>query len=119
LFVAGLDSRWCGRPKLPSAMTTCPRNAPAILLMHEPDFADTAAKDRRVALQLSGHTHGGQVCLPGLGALITPRWGRKYIAGWYRIGALQLYVNRGIGCTGLPVRFACPPEVTELTLEAA
>jgi predicted MPP superfamily phosphohydrolase len=119
LFIAGLESRWRGRPNLAAAMKGCARDVRTLLLMHEPDFADTAAKDRRLALQLSGHSHGGQIRLPGVGAVVTPRWARKYVAGLYRVGTLQVYVNRGIGCTGLPIRIACPPEVTELTLEEA
>jgi predicted MPP superfamily phosphohydrolase len=118
LVIAGLDSRWAGHPGLALALRGHARETPALLLMHEPDFADTAAQDSRVIFQVSGHTHGGQVRLPGFGALITPKWGRKYVDGWFRVGELELYVNRGLGCTGLPIRWFCPPEITEFTLRS-
>ena len=84
--------------------------------MHEPDFADEYARDGRVSLQLSGHSHGGQVRLPGLGALRLPPYARKYDSGLYRIGQMWLYTNRGIGVIRPPVRINCPPEITEITL---
>ena len=84
--------------------------------MHEPDFADEYALDGRVSLQLSGHSHGGQVRLPGLGALVLPRYAQKYDQGLYRVRDMWLYTNRGIGLIGPPVRFCCRPEVTEITL---
>ena len=67
-------------------------------------------------LQLSGHTHGGQVRIPGLGAIVLPLWGRTYVEGLYRVGPSQVYTSRGNGMVGVPVRFNCPPEVTEITL---
>ena len=80
------------------------RGERAVVLMHEPDFATELKKDRRVALQLSGHTHGGQVRMPGIGALRLPLWGRKFQAGFYDVDGLKLHVNRGIGTIDL----ACP-----------
>jgi predicted MPP superfamily phosphohydrolase len=68
---------------------------------------------------LSGHTHGGQVRLPFVGALDLPPGGRKYIEGLFRLGSMQLYVNRGIGTIGVPFRFDCPPELTSFTLHSA
>jgi len=65
---------------------------------------------------LSGHTHGGQVRLPLLGALLLPTLGQKYVQGWFRRAGIQLNVNRGIGTSGLPFRFDCPPEITVITL---
>lgn len=67
-------------------------------------------------LQLSGHSHGGQVRLPGLGALVLPEMARKYPMGLNRVGTLQVYTNVGLGVINPPVRFRCPPEVTFLTL---
>ena len=92
---------------------------PVVLLVHEPDFADTVAADGRIALQLSGHSHGGQVRLPGIGALQLPSWGRRYDHGLYRLQEMHLYTNRGLGVADIPVRFNCPPEVTEITLRRA
>jgi predicted MPP superfamily phosphohydrolase len=68
---------------------------------------------------LCGHTHGGQVRLPLIGPLILPQMGRKYVEGWFRFGSLQLYVNRGLGTVGVPIRFNCPPEIALLTLRSA
>jgi predicted MPP superfamily phosphohydrolase len=67
----------------------------------------------------SGHTHGGQVRFPFLGAMHLPEGGRKYVEGLFHIGHLQLYVNRGIGAVGLPFRLNCPPEITLFTLRKA
>jgi predicted MPP superfamily phosphohydrolase len=116
LFVAGLRSAWASRPNLPQALETHRGDTPVILLAHEPDYADTVRADSRVALQLSGHSHGGQIRLPGIGALRLPSWGKKYDHGLYQLDSLTLYTNRGIGVVSVPVRFNCPPEITELTL---
>ena len=120
LFVAGLDSFWAGRPSLTDALRDWRPGLPLLLLVHEPDGADKIAPRGIAGLQLSGHTHGGQVCLPGPRPipLHVPSWGKKYKHGLHRVGALQLYVNRGIGCVGVPLRIGCPPEVTELTLRS-
>ncbi len=116
LFLAGLDDGWSGTPRLDIALAECPANCPAILLMHEPDFADNYLRDNRVWLQLSGHTHGGQVRIPGLGAIALPTYGQKYVNGLYRVHDAWLYVNRGLGVIGPPVRFNCRPEITLITL---
>ena len=89
---------------------------PVILLAHEPDYADHVARNGGVDLMLSGHSHGGQVRLPFLPPMMLPPLGQKYYEGLYRIGATQLYVNRGIGTVGLPMRLRCPPEITVFTL---
>lgn len=122
LWLAGVDDVWIGRADLGSALTGASGEAPALLLAHEPDFADTVAaspEGERVLLQLSGHTHGGQVRLPGGGAPYLPYLGRKYPYGLYRVGAMQLYVCRGVGLSWPGVRVNCRPEVALLTLRAA
>ncbi len=116
LYLAGLDDAWSGEPDLAAAMANYPGDTPAILLAHEPDLADTFAQDERIGLQLSGHSHGGQVRLPGLGAPILPYLGKKYDQGLYRVGEMWLYTTRGIGLGPVPIRFNCPPEITEITL---
>lgn len=116
LYLAGLDDVWEGHHDLPRALAGIPRDGCAILLAHEPDFADEAARDPRVALQLSGHTHGGQVRLPLLRTPRLPRYGKKYPSGLFQVGSLQLYVNRGIGVVFPPVRLNARPEVTVLEL---
>ncbi|MGC2160618.1 MAG: metallophosphoesterase [Silvibacterium sp.] len=89
---------------------------PVILLVHEPDVLPHVAR-YNVDLMLSGHTHGGQVRFPFVRPMNLPPYGRKYVEGHFRVGPTQLYVNRGIGAVGFPVRFNCPPEITEITLE--
>lgn len=85
-----------------------------ILLYHSPDLAPIAAQ-HKIDLQLSGHTHGGQVRLPWFGALLTGSlYGKQYEAGRRQIDGLTLYVSRGIGLEGAGaprVRFLCPPEI--------
>ncbi len=98
------------------------RDSPIILMVHAPDFADAVAAHPRgvnVDLMLSGHSHGGQIRLPFVGPVVLPPLGQKYVEGPYRLGRMQLYVNRGIGTVGLPFRLNCPPEITVLTLQAA
>ncbi len=92
---------------------------PVILLAHEPDILPAVARLNAFDLMLSGHTHGGQVRLPFLPPLQLPPLGKRFVEGHFRMGRTQLYVNRGIGSVGLPFRFRCPSEVTELTLQPA
>ncbi|MCA9959782.1 MAG: metallophosphoesterase [Chloroflexota bacterium] len=125
LYVAGVDNCSRGYPDLAQALAASPPDAglpggtPVILLAHEPDFADQFAQDERVTLQLSGHTHGGQIRLPLWGPVVLPEYGRFYHSGLYRIRQMWLYTTRGIGTNGLPLRFLCPPEITHLTLMPA
>jgi uncharacterized protein len=122
LWLAGLDDPVEGHPNpelaIPASIRNVP-NEPVIVMCHAPDYADTLLAHpagQAVDLMLSGHTHGGQVRLPLVGALELPSMGRKYVEGWFRLGGMQLYVNRGIGTVGLPFRFDCPPEITLITL---
>ena len=85
IYLAGLDDGWMRRSNLSQALENQPRDVPTILLMHEPDFADTFSADGRISLQLSAHSHGGQVRLPGIGAPVLPPYGRKYDQGLYRV----------------------------------
>jgi len=124
VWLAGLEDPVCGKPEpdrtIPAAIRN-QRNEPIILMCHAPDFVDDLLAHpagRSVAFMLSGHTHGGQVRIPMLGAFHLPPGGRKYIEGWFPMGNLQLYVNRGIGAVGLPFRFNCRPEITSFTLRA-
>jgi len=91
---------------------------PVILLVHEPDILPEVAP-YGADLMLSGHTHGGQIRFPLIPPLFLPVLGRRYIEGLFRRGTTQLYVTRGIGAVGVPMRFNCPPEITEITLSAA
>lgn len=116
LMLAGVDDCIWGQPDLATALTHQPAAALTVLLAHEPDVVDKFSAAGRIDLQLSGHTHGGQIRLPWLGTPVLPKLGEKYVHGLHRINDTWLYTNRGIGMVGMPVRFSCPPEVTELVL---
>ncbi|HUA15784.1 MAG TPA: metallophosphoesterase [Verrucomicrobiae bacterium] len=118
LWIAGVDDVYEGHADLPRALSSVPNSEATLLLAHEPDFADYAARFP-IDLQLSGHSHGGQVRVPGIGPIVLPELGRKYNNGWYRSGNLQIYTNRGLGVIDPPVRFNCPPEVTHITLKSS
>ena len=116
LYIVGLDDVRFHRVDLARALRGVPDEAPKIVLVHEPDFADYAHADN-VLLQLSGHSHGGQIRLPRIGAPLLPSWGRKYPMGLRRSQrGVWVYTTRGIGVAMPPVRLNCPPEVTLLTL---
>ncbi|MCB1230326.1 MAG: metallophosphoesterase [Verrucomicrobiae bacterium] len=115
--LAGLESAWSGDPDLAKTLRGMNGDVPVLLGWHEPDPFDTIT-DGRVLLQMAGHTHGGQVCAPFYGAIRLPQYGRKYVAGLYGDERARLYVTRGIGSMGVPVRFCCPPEISLVTLRA-
>ncbi len=118
LHIVGVDDVMAGRDDLERALADMPDGQPAILLAHEPDFADMASQRYPFLLQVSGHSHGGQVRLPVIGAPILPRLGEKYPIGLQRAGDMLVYTSRGLGMIYPPVRFMCPPEVTLITLRA-
>jgi predicted MPP superfamily phosphohydrolase len=115
LWVAGVDDVLEGAADLDMALQTIPSHEPTILLAHEPDFADEVA-ERPVDVQLSGHSHGGQIRLPFIGPPYLPELARKYPLGLRRVGELNLYTNCGLGTIEVPVRWNCPPEVTLIRL---
>jgi predicted MPP superfamily phosphohydrolase len=115
IWLAGVDDVWMERHDLRRALEGIPDGAVTILLAHEPDYADEVALTGRVALQLSGHSHGGQIQLPGLTPHSLPHLGQKYPAGLYRVQDMWLYTSRGVGCGLLP-RIRSRPEITEITL---
>lgn len=117
LYLAGVDDIYERRQDLDAALDGIPPGALTLLLAHESDYADIVAADGRVAVQLSGHSHGGQVRLPFFGAIVTPPLGHKYDMGFYEVGDLLLYVNRGVGMAPYPLRLNCPPEITAITLK--
>lgn len=90
----------------------------ALALAHEPDCFPTMIKLTPVQLQLSGHSHGGQVRIPALGPVILPPWGRIYHTGLYELNGRFVDTGRGLGMVELPLRFNCPPELTEITSAA-
>jgi hypothetical protein len=117
IWLAGVDDVLAGGDDLDRALRGIPSVEAVILLVHEPDFADRAA-NYSVDLQLSGHSHGGQVRFPFVGALYLPQLARKYPLGLREIGRLKLYTNPGVGTLRIPVRWNCPPEVTLIRLRS-
>ncbi len=117
LHLCGVDDVREGTPDLDRALQDLPKEGATILLVHEPDFADESAATGRFDLQLSGHSHGGQVGLPLLRYLFLPKLSRKYPAGLYRVGGMFLYTNRGLGAHPR-FRFNCRPEITVFTLRS-
>lgn len=116
LNIAGVDDVWLRRANLPQTIAQLPNTGANILLAHEPDFGDFAAASFRFELQLSGHSHGGQIVLP-FAPRVTPLWAKKYINGLYQIGVMKLYVSPGVGTTGPPkARFNCRPEISVIVL---
>jgi uncharacterized protein len=119
LSVAGVDDLWWGKPDLKTALKEVPKEEAVILLSHNPDFAEVSP-DPRVSLMLSGHTHGGQAYLPGVGSIFSPsRYGSKYLAGLVQGPASRVFVSRGLGEAGVPMRLNCPPEINLLTLSVS
>lgn len=117
IWIAGIDDLLRGQPDLDLTIKGIPRGETTILLAHEPDFADDATT-QSIDLQLSGHSHGGQIWIPGIGAPWLPPMARKYPRGLRRINNLMLYTNIGIGTIRAPIRINCRPEITLMTLRA-
>jgi uncharacterized protein len=118
-WIAGVDDIWEGLDDLAQTMARVPDGSPTILLAHEPDFADSACAWPSIVLQLSGHSHGGQVRVPIYGALIVPSYAQRYPMGFYRVKEMALYTSRGIGLVAPPVRLNCRPEIALITLHTA
>lgn len=119
VWLSGVEDMWNGQPDIKKALKSVPPNDCVLLLSHCPDFADIAL-EYPIDLQLSGHSHGGQVRLPFYGHIVTPQYAKKYVDGLYTLGdgKLQVYTNRGIGVSQYPVRFYCRPELTVITLNS-
>lgn len=117
--IAGVDDSYVNRDDLNLVLEKLPKEGASMLLVHEPDFADRSAETGRFDLQLSGHSHGGQVVLPIIGPPILPKFAKKYPMGLYKIKEMYQYTNRGVGMTNPTVRFNCRPEITVFTLESA
>jgi len=121
LVLAGVDDVRHGYGNLSQAIGQVPNSGlrkPVILLSHAPDVITDI--DGQVDLVLSGHTHGGQICLPGGHPLLTHSGlGRRYGSGLFRWGSSYLYISRGVGTTYLRLRLFCRPEVALITLRSA
>ena len=118
LHLCGVDDVWDGNVRLDDVLAQLNGDGAAILLAHEPDFADTSAATGRFDLQLSGHSHGGQIVLPIIGPPRLPYLGRKYPSGLYKVREMFQYTNRGVGMARLPIRINCPPEITLFVFES-
>lgn len=117
-WLSGVDDVLEGAPDLAGTLKKIPSDEAVVLMAHEPDYADDVAR-YPVDLQLSGHSHGGQVRFPFVPPLFLPELSHKYFQGLYKVRELTLYTNAGIGTVNLPIRFNCPPEVTLLTVRRA
>lgn len=120
-WLVGLGDWWENRPKVASVLATVPEReppAPILVLTHNPDaFPEIPA---RVSLTLAGHTHGGQVRLPILGAPVVPsRYGDRYAHGLIVESGRHLFVTSGLGTSMIPIRFGVPPEIAIVRIETA
>lgn len=121
IYIVGIDDAMLGKPDIKTSLKNVPADGYKILLSHAPDLADDA-QTFNIHLQLSGHSHGGQIQIPFLGALVKPPFAEKYVEGMYKITGdepLTLYVNRGLGTTRLPFRFLSRPELSIFTLSSS
>ncbi len=123
LCIAGVGDYYEDRQHYGAALGNVPRDMPRLLLSHNPDVAEDDefnASGLRVDLMLSGHTHGGQIWIPGLGTPILPsRYGQKYARGLVEGPCCRVFISRGIGTTVLPMRFTIRPEICVLQLKSA
>jgi uncharacterized protein len=119
LAVAGIDDPFWGQGDLDKVIPQLPDDHAAVILVHEPDYLETIAKTHKFALQLSGHSHGGQIKIPFLTPLVLPYGGKRYFVGLNKVEDTVEYTNRGLGMTGLPFRFNSRPEITVFTLHTA
>jgi predicted MPP superfamily phosphohydrolase len=116
LRIAGVGDLWTDDQDLVAALGDATLDDVVLLLSHNPDFVE-AIRDPRVGLVLSGHTHGGQVVVPGFGAPIVPsRYGQKYLYGLVQGPCAPVFITRGVGTITPPVRFLCRPEIVLITL---
>jgi predicted MPP superfamily phosphohydrolase len=114
LWVVGLEQRCDDLQDPDIALQGVPKDAIKLLLIHEPDYADEAPNG--FALQFSGHSHGGQVRIPGLPPIHVPTYGRRYPEGLQQAKNHLVYTTRGVGMIGPKVRLFCPPEVAVIRL---
>jgi uncharacterized protein len=119
LWLAGAGDHWEDRTDLDGLLDGIPDDEPRIVLAHNPDTADTP-RARRADLFVCGHTHGGQVRVPWVGAPVLPVLNKAYASGLVSSpDGTPVFISRGIGWALYPVRFNCPPEIAVLELAAA
>lgn len=115
LWIGGIDETLLGDDQPAETFAPVPAGAASIAVWHEPEFAEIAAAQGPF-LQLSGHTHGGQIRIPGVGPVGLPIHGKRYVMGLANAAGMAMYTARGVGVYRPPLRFNCPPEVTIITL---
>jgi hypothetical protein len=118
IHFAGVDSVTLNKHRLDLVMDKIHESGPAILLAHEPDFADISSTTGRFSLQISGHSHGGQFVIPGIGTFVRGKNFLKYPVGKYQVGEMIQYTNRGLGTNVFWLRINCPPEITIFSLKS-
>uniref|UniRef100_UPI0037BE6BDF metallophosphoesterase n=1 Tax=Chamaesiphon sp. VAR_69_metabat_338 TaxID=2964704 RepID=UPI0037BE6BDF len=117
LNIAGVGDVFAEEDKLDRVLAQLPTTGAAIMLAHEPDFADETAATGRFGLQLSGHSHGGQIRIPFYDGYL-PELARNYPLGRYQVKDMVQYTSRGIGTIKLYARFNCRPEISVFKLVA-
>lgn len=115
LWIAGIDDAVLSVPDVAGTLGQVPAGAHTVALWHEPDGADEVAPYGPL-LQLSGHSHGGQVRLPLLGHVAAPPGGRRYVSGLNDARGMPVYTSHGVGAYRPPLRYRCAPEVTLVSL---
>jgi uncharacterized protein len=117
LWIVGVDDpHYYGCDDLPGALRGVPSDAFKVLLVHTPELL-AEAHHHGIHLYLCGHTHGGQIRLPFVGPVIThANCPRKYVRGAWQYGTVKGYTSPGVGCSGVPARFLCPPELVLIEL---
>ena len=117
IYICGLDDYMENKQDLAALKRAMPEDKFSVLLVHEPDFADTSAASERFHLQLSGHSHGGQIFVPGKGPIVVPDLGQKYPRGLYLVEQMLLWTTTGVGMVQPYVRLNCRPEIAVITLK--
>ncbi len=120
ICLAGVGDLWEDDVRMDKALHGVPAGMPRLVLSHNPDVAEEMDGDHRVDIMFSGHTHGGQVQVPGLGPPIVPsRYGTKYRGGLCEGPHCPVVVSHGIGVAFMPVRLGVPPDIGLITLKRA
>lgn len=118
VWLVGVSDAWTGAHDIAGALSQVPAGQTILLFTHNPDIFPQVPD--RVALTVAGHTHGGQVFLPGLGRPVVPsEFGQRFAIGHVVESGRHLFVSSGVGTSILPIRFLVPPEVSVLQLHAA
>ena len=112
LRILGTDDHLAGFSQ-PEKLCANLSGEPTLCLTHSPAHFEQLA-NYPIDLTLAGHAHGGQIRLPHIGALWTPRGTKHYVAGWYTNNHRHLFVSRGLGWSVAPIRWKCPPEIAHI-----